>query len=205
MLPVLAQAARRGADHAGVRERRRHAVVLEAARRVHPLVLQEQPPGLQADVRGDRVGPLAERLPLADGHDLVVRGEREQFAEPPDAGEVERVGAVRPLRLEVRERLRRRQAVPVVGDVEQPAALRAAERGVRQVDGRPRSAGLMQRWNARSVMRAVVADARVPFTPNRRPLNGTPSGADQVNVWYTSFESDPRHRPANPCPRTCSR
>ena len=36
------------ADHPRVRERGRHPVVLEAARGVHALVLQEEPPRLQA-------------------------------------------------------------------------------------------------------------------------------------------------------------
>ena len=111
---------------------------LKLPRRVHPLVLQEQPARLHARrTRPTRVGPLAERLPFADGHDRVVRGEREQLAEPPHAGEVERVGAVGPLRLEVLERLRHGQPVPVVGHVEQAAALRAAEGGVGEVDGGP--------------------------------------------------------------------
>jgi len=76
---VARRGARRpaGADDAGVGERRRHAVVLEAARRVHPLVLEEQLPGVETRIGRDRVGPLAERLPLADRHDSVVGCERE--------------------------------------------------------------------------------------------------------------------------------
>ena len=48
-----------GADHVGVRERGGHAVVFEAARGVHPLVLQEQLPGVEADVLGRRRRPAA--------------------------------------------------------------------------------------------------------------------------------------------------
>ena len=125
MLPVLAQAARRAPTHAGVGERRRHAVVLEAARRVHPLVLQEEPAGLEADVAGHAVGLLQDGLALADGQNLFGRGERQQFAETPDAAEVERIAALGPLRLEVAERTWRRKPVPVVGHVQQAAAARA--------------------------------------------------------------------------------
>ena len=59
-----------GADHAGMGERGRHAVVLEAARGVQPFVLQEQLARLQADVRGHGVGALQDGLTLADGHHL---------------------------------------------------------------------------------------------------------------------------------------
>src|SRR5262249_58207363 len=68
---------------------------------------------------------------------LVVGGERKEFAEPPDAGEVERVVPAHPLGLEVLERLGNRKPVPVVGHVQKPTALRALEAGVRQVGGRP--------------------------------------------------------------------
>ena len=123
VLPVRGAGGAARADHAGVGERRGHAVVLEAAGRIHALVLQEQPARVHADVGRDRVGLLQDRLPLADGQDLLRRRERQQFAEAPDAAEAERIGAVGPLRLEVAQRLRRLQPVPVVGDVEQAAAL----------------------------------------------------------------------------------
>ena len=119
-----------------MRKRRGHAVVFEAARRVHPLVLQEQLALIDADVTGHAVGALEDGLPFADGHDLVRRGEGQQLAEAPDAGEAERIGAVGPLGLEVAQRARRRQAVPVVGDVQEAAAARADELGLVHGAGR---------------------------------------------------------------------
>ena len=52
VLPVEAQAARLAPTQPGVAEGGRHAVVFEAARGVHPLVLQVQPAGLHAHVAG---------------------------------------------------------------------------------------------------------------------------------------------------------
>ena len=112
MLPVEAQAARRSADHVGVRERGRHAVVFEAARGVHALVLQEQLAGLHADEAGHAVRRVEQRLPFADRDDLVRRGERQQVAEPPDAAERERFVPAAPLGLELFERFRNRRASP---------------------------------------------------------------------------------------------
>ena len=82
-----------GADRVGVREGGRHAVVFEAARGVHALVLQEQLARLHADVPGHAVGRVQQRLPFADRDDLVRRGERQQLAESPDAAEAERLVA----------------------------------------------------------------------------------------------------------------
>ena len=53
-----------GADHAGMRERGRHAVVFEAAGRIHALVLQIQAAGVHADVLGDGVGALQDASAL---------------------------------------------------------------------------------------------------------------------------------------------
>ena len=64
-------------DRPGVRERRRHAVVLEAARWVQALVLQKQPSRLQSDVAGHDIGLLQDGLPFADGQHFIRRGERQ--------------------------------------------------------------------------------------------------------------------------------
>ena len=56
-----------GSGHAGMREGRRHAVVLEAAAGIHPLVLQEQPAGLHANIGRHAVGLLQDGLAFADG------------------------------------------------------------------------------------------------------------------------------------------
>ena len=89
------------AHHAGVGAGGGHAVVLEAARGVQALVLQVQAVlGIHPAVFADAVAAAQQRLALADGDDLFVRGERQQFAEPPDAGEVQRVLPVRPSPLE---------------------------------------------------------------------------------------------------------
>ncbi len=101
VLPVRGAGRPAGADHAGVGERGRHAVVLEAARGVHALRTAGTAGPAQADVAGHAVGTLQERLPFADGHDLLGRGERQQLAETPDAAEAERIGAVGPLGLEI--------------------------------------------------------------------------------------------------------
>ena len=125
-----------GAGHAGVRERRRHAVVFEAAGRIQALILQEKPTGIEADIGCDRVGFLQDRLALADGENLLRRRERQQFTEAPDAAEAERIAAVGPLRLEVAQRFRRLQPVPIVGDVHEAAALRTLKRSVIDASGR---------------------------------------------------------------------
>ena len=125
-----------GADRAGVREGGRHAVVFEAARGVHPLVLQEQPAGVQADVLGDAVGVLQQRLAFADGDDLVGRGERQQLVEPPDAaeGRAARCGAAH-FASNQRSDSGGGSAVPVVGHVEQRAALGAGGVDLAHVEG----------------------------------------------------------------------
>ena len=161
------------ADHAGVRERRRHAVVLEAARRVHPLVLQEQrcrascpTYAATASARWQSVWPSPMVRILSSG----ANGNSSRNRQTPEKSS----GSVRfgPLALEVRERLRHRQPVPVVGHVEQPAALRAAKRGVGQVDGRP-AGGVDAALEGEVGHAGCCSGCAGPIHPNRRPLNGT--------------------------------
>jgi hypothetical protein len=118
---VAGRRARRplGTDVSGMGESRGHAVVFEAARRIQALVLQEQPARLDADVRRHAIGLLQQRLALADRDDLVRRGERQQFMEPPHAAEAERIVPPAPLLLEILQLPRDRQTVPVVLNVQQ--------------------------------------------------------------------------------------
>src|SRR5262249_29650773 len=106
-----------------------HAVVLETARRIQPLILQEQTARPDADVAGDRVGFLENGLAFPDGQHLLRRRERKQLAEAPYAAEIQWVAAIGPLGLKVLQRARRRQALPVVSDVKQAAAARTRKRG----------------------------------------------------------------------------
>ena len=88
-----------GRNHASMRERRGHAVVFEAAGGIHPLVLEPERAGIEADVLADLVGALEQGLTFADRDDLVggrtaaARG----TARRPKS---QRVVALRPLRLE---------------------------------------------------------------------------------------------------------
>ena len=76
MLPVEAQAARVAPTRRAWREGGRHAVVLEAARGVHPLVLQVQAAGRDADVLGHAVRGVQQRLAFADRDALLAAGRR---------------------------------------------------------------------------------------------------------------------------------
>ena len=62
-----------------------------------PSYCRNSRPGVHADILARPRRPAEDRLPLADGQDLLVAGEREQLAEPPDAAELERVGPPGPL------------------------------------------------------------------------------------------------------------
>src|SRR5207244_2217855 len=102
---------------------------LEAAGRVESFVLEKQSAGIEADVSGDRVGALEERLAFAHRGDLLRWGERQQLAKAPDAAEGKGVGPPTPFRLKLAQAPRRAQAVPVVRNVEEAAAFRAYEIG----------------------------------------------------------------------------
>ena len=108
-----------------MRERGGHAVVLEAAGWIHPLVLQVEPPRFHADKRTDAVRLMQNRLPLADSDDAFRLGERKQLMEPPDAAETERLMAAGPGFLEPAEAFGNGPAVPVVLHVQQVPALGA--------------------------------------------------------------------------------
>ncbi len=117
----------------------RHTVVFETAGRVEPFVLQEQAPRLHADLFGDLVGLLKDGATFADGGNFFDGREWQQLAEAPHAREVgsclDGAARGRPASVERVERLGHGDLVPVVGDVEQVAALGAAEQRLTDVEG----------------------------------------------------------------------
>ena len=129
----------RGADQPGVAEGGRHAVVLEAARGIHSLILQVQPAGRHAGVAGHAFGGVQQRLPFADGDALPQRRKRQQVVKSPHAAETMRIVAMRPFLLEGGQGAGNRQPVPVVQHVQQAAATVAGNPNL--VDGVGRTAG----------------------------------------------------------------
>ena len=96
-----------GADHVGVGEGGRHAVVFEAARGVHALVLQDT----AGRAAGRRSWPTPSDWcssvcpsPMVTIFSGGANGK--QLAEPPDAAEAERIVAAAPFLFERGERLR---------------------------------------------------------------------------------------------------
>ena len=65
-----------------------------------PSYCRNRPPGFEADIARHGVGPLQQRLPFADGHDLVRVGEGQQIAKTPDAAEAERIMPLGPAAFE---------------------------------------------------------------------------------------------------------
>ena len=120
-------------------ERGRHAVVLEAARRVHALILQIEPARRDADVFGHALGRLEQRLAFADGDASLDRRERQQVVEPPHAAETVRIVALGPFPLEIGQLSRRREPVPIVGDIQETSATVAGDADF--IDGKGRAAG----------------------------------------------------------------
>ena len=84
------------AGKACVGEGSAHTVVFEAARRIHPFVLQIQLAWIHADVLADFVGLLEQRLAFADGNHFVGWNELNQFMETPHAAKAERIMALSP-------------------------------------------------------------------------------------------------------------
>ena len=126
-----------GAHQVGVGDRGAHPVVFKAARGIHPFVLEVKPAGVHADVIGDRVGLLQERLSFADGDHLVLGGERQEFVEPPHAAEADRVGPLGPHRFELGEAFGEGGAGPVVFDIEEVATAVAGGADGPRIVGRP--------------------------------------------------------------------
>ena len=122
VLPVEAQSGPFGADRVRVGKGGGHAVVFEAARGVQALVLQKQVAVAYAGVAGHAAGGLQQCLTFAHGDDRLAPGKRQQFVEPPDAAQRQRLVAARPLAFEERQRLGRLRSVPIVDDVQQAAA-----------------------------------------------------------------------------------
>ena len=126
MLPVEAQAARRAPIMWAWVKAAVMPLSLKLPEGFMPSYCRYMLPGLQADVAADAIGLVQQRLPFADGDDLLGGGEGKQLAEPPHAAEAERVVAAAPFLFEGGKRLGNLRRVPVVDHVEQPAALVAA-------------------------------------------------------------------------------
>ncbi len=90
-----------GSHQVRVGDRCTHAVVFETARRIHSLVLQVQLSDVHSDVLAHSIGLLQQGLTFADGDQLILGRERQQFVKPPDAAEADRIGPLRPHRLEI--------------------------------------------------------------------------------------------------------
>ena len=115
-----------------MRERGRHPVVLETAAGVQPLILQKQLPRLHSQLPGEQIGLLENGPAFADGDDVFLAAvERQQFAESPDAGEIQRafnadaLGA--PAMLEEAQSFDLGQFFPVVTNIQQPPAFRTGD------------------------------------------------------------------------------
>ena len=100
VLPVEAQAARLAPINRACVKAADMPLSLKLPEGFIPSYCRYSRPGFKPHVLGDRVGLLQQRLPFADGDDLVRRGERQQLVESPDAAEVQRIRPPRPLRLE---------------------------------------------------------------------------------------------------------
>ncbi len=180
-----------GADHPGVRERGGHAVVLEAARGVHPLVLQQQAarrpcrrtaPTLSAGCSSVCPSPMV--TTFSGG----ANGSSSRNRQTPR--EAERVEPVGPLGLEVAQATSGRAGGPS----------RRRRRAGRRTSGQAkcglvrrakvaRQAGLMHCWYARS-----VASVAVVSTDISRGLSAqNDAAAVQVPAAATASE---RRRPA---------
>ena len=137
--------ARRGArtggraDHLGVAERRRHAVVLERPGWIQTLVLQIQTPRLHIDVIAYGVILLQDRLALADGHLVLVPAEVEQLAEPPHAREIQPIIPAGPAPGKVAQFAGNLDSVPVIAYIQQLAAGPTLEQRLPAVKFRPAS------------------------------------------------------------------
>ena len=86
-----------------------------------------QSAGLDAHVAGHSLGGMQQGLPLADGDGHFRRRERQQLAKPPDAAQAERIVAAGPFLLEEVPGAGRPGIVPIIGHIEQSAALGAGD------------------------------------------------------------------------------
>ena len=114
-------------NHAGMSKGRRHSIIFEAARGIHPLVLQPKEPGSMPTYRPTLSARCSKRLPFADGHDHFGRGERKQVTKSPDSREIQGIETINPLGLEIAEPAGNRQAIPIVDDIDQIAAIGTRE------------------------------------------------------------------------------
>ncbi len=111
----------------------RHAVVLEASRRVLAFVLKKQSAGLHLTLSRQQIILLQNRLAFADRDDLLIRGEPQQLAKSPDPAVVDWIQSCCPATFELSQRLRNRDLVPVVIDVQKTSALRARRQNLAHI------------------------------------------------------------------------
>jgi hypothetical protein len=83
-----------------MRECRRHTVIFETPRRIHPFVLHEQAPLFHTNTIGHSVSALQDGLAFANGQNFIAIGKRKQFSETPHTTEGNRIGPLRPFGLE---------------------------------------------------------------------------------------------------------
>ncbi len=92
-----------------------------------------QPAGRDADISGDALRGVQQRLAFANGNALFDRGKRQQVVKSPHAAKTVRIVAAIPFSLEIREFFGHRQFIPGVNDIEQAAAFFASDAGF--IDG----------------------------------------------------------------------
>ena len=133
MLPVLAQAARRAPTMRACVNAAVMPLSLKLPDGFIPSYCRQSVPGFMPTYCGHGVGRWQSVCPspIVMMRSSGANGNSSRNRQTPEKSSGSM--AVGPLRLEIGERLRHRQPVPVVGDVEQPAALRALERGVAEV------------------------------------------------------------------------
>jgi hypothetical protein len=85
--------------------------------------LQKEIAGLHPDFPGDKLGVLEARSSLANRYNVVLAGEWEKISESPDTGKVQFAALGGPAMLEVFKAQRDGDTVPVIANVEEPAAI----------------------------------------------------------------------------------
>ena len=144
VLPVEAQATRRAPTMRAWVKAAVMPLSLKLPLGFSPSYCSSRLPGFMPICRPSRFGMLQDRAAFADGDDVVFGAiERQQLAEPPDAGKIEPAFHFRslgaPAVLEEAEALGHRQPRPVVADIEQAAAPRAGDFHLVDAVGAPAS------------------------------------------------------------------
>lgn len=108
-------------------ERRGHTVIFEGAGRIQTLVLQKQTPVIHIDILRYGVVGLKDRLALADTDLVRVLAKADQFAEPPDAGQIQPIVPAGPALGKIAQFSGNGNPVPIIADIQQFTAFRAFE------------------------------------------------------------------------------